>query len=363
MATIYDVARAAGVSPKTVSRVINDDAAVVEGTRAAVLQAIAKLGYVPSSAARAMRSNRSGLIGLITGGISQSPTGGEAGGLPDLLIVQGVMKALEASGKTLLISDTQGRADRVPDLIRTFAQHRVEGLIYVASYHRRVALPPTVGMPELVLANCYDDRGTTSVLPDDFRGQKALVAGLITRGHRRIAYLTLSADLEATRLRTQGYADALAEAGLGHDPALVLPADLSSPDSAAEAQLLWDVIDRMLGLTEPPTALCFGNDRMAVRAYGVLRSRGLTLPGDISLAGYDNYRTITETLLPPLTSVELPYLAMGIRAGDLLMARIRGEEIGTCNPHLVGGPVVWRESVTPGPSQVVNINSLGRRDA
>jgi LacI family transcriptional regulator len=362
LATIYDVARAAGVSPKTVSRVINADEPVAALTRAAVQDAIAELGYVPSSAARAMRSNCSGLIGLITGGISQSPTGGEPGGLPDLLIVQGVLRALEASGRTLLISDTLGRAERAPDLIRTFMQHRVEGLIYVASYHRRVSLPKLVGVPNVVLANCYDDHGAEAVLPDDYRGQRALVEGLIARGHRRIAYLTLSPALDATRLRAQGYADALAEAGLAFDPALVLPADLSTPDPVAEAQLLWDAIDRVLGLAEPPTVLCFGNDRMAVRAYGILRSRGLSLPADISLAGYDNYRTITETLLPTLTSVELPYLAMGIRAGDLLLARIRGGAGSAQPPHLVGGPVVWRDSVVPRPMQVTKISSLGRKD-
>ena len=111
--------------------------------------------------------------------------------------------------------------------------------------------------------------------------------------------------------------------------------------------MLWDAIDRVLGLAEPPTAICFGNDRMAVRAYGILRSRGLSLPADISLAGYDNYRIITENLLPTLTSVELPYMAMGLRAGDLLLAMIRGEAHSEPSPHLVGGPVVWRDFGRP----------------
>ncbi|MFV0358393.1 LacI family DNA-binding transcriptional regulator, partial [Tropicimonas sp.] len=88
MTTIYDVAKAAGVSPKTVSRVLNGDAPVNEKTRATVMKAMDRLGYVPSQAARMMRSNRSGIVGLITGAISRTPESTEATGLPDLLIVQ-----------------------------------------------------------------------------------------------------------------------------------------------------------------------------------------------------------------------------------------------------------------------------------
>ncbi|MEL6690474.1 MAG: LacI family DNA-binding transcriptional regulator, partial [Pseudomonadota bacterium] len=132
MATIYDVAKKAGVSPKTVSRVLNKDAVVSEKTRKAVGDAMDALGYVPSHAARTMKSNRSGLIGLITGAISNADDISTASGLPDLLIVQGAQRVIEKSNKTLLISDTGGRLDRVPDLIRTFQEHRVEGILYVA---------------------------------------------------------------------------------------------------------------------------------------------------------------------------------------------------------------------------------------
>ena len=360
MATIYDVARTAGVSPKTVSRVLNGDGPVGRKTRKLVEAAITELGYVPSSAARAMRSNRSGLIGLITGAISLTPTKVELSGLPDLFIVQGVQRAIEAAGMTLLISDTGGRSERVPQLMRTFAEHRVEGLIYVADYHRKVELPPMPGIRHLVLANGYDDRGTPCVLPDDRQGQYRLVSEAIARGHRRIAYLTLARSLDATRLRTQGYREALEAAGLAYDPALVIESDLPRPDSEAEAQLLWDAIDRVLALPEPPTLLCLGNDRMAMRAYGILRSRGLKLPDDISVAGYDNYRMLAETLFPPLTTVELPYAAMGVRAAQLLMARIQGETEITNEPQLVGGPVCWRESVATVRASHANVTELGR---
>ena len=113
MATIYDVARAAGVSPKTVSRVMNDEAPVNARTRELVEAAMSQLGYVPSSAARAMQCARTGLVGLVTGAISGPQAAGGAAGLPDLQIVHGIQQVLADHGMILLISDTGGRPDRI----------------------------------------------------------------------------------------------------------------------------------------------------------------------------------------------------------------------------------------------------------
>ncbi|SEV93371.1 transcriptional regulator, LacI family [Cognatiyoonia koreensis] len=360
MATIYDVARTAGVSPKTVSRVLNGDAPVKKHTKEAVNKAIAELGYVPSTAARAMRSNKSGLVGLITGAISLSPNRSENSGLPDLHIVQGIQRAMEVSGKTLLIADTGGQMDRVPQLIRTFEEHRVEGLLYVADHHRQVSLPPVSPTTKMVLANCFDDKGTPSVLPNDHQGQFNLVKSLIAKGHRRIAYLALSTQLVATGLRITGYKDALAAANIGFDPALLVPAEIDISEDDAGVQLLWDAIDRVLALPEPPTVICFGNDRMAMRAYGILRSRGVALPDDLSVAGYDGHRLITETLYPTLTSAELPYAAIGIRATELLLGMINGTADAPSKPILVGGPVTPGNSVKDLPAPIINLSSIGR---
>jgi len=352
MATIYDVAKTAGVSPKTVSRVLNGDAPVGKDTRKQVEKAMLSLGYVPSNAARMMRSSKSGLIGLITGAISTNPDPNEPKGLPDLLIVQGIQNVMSASGMTLMIADTGGRASRVPHLVRTFLEHRVEGLIFVADYHRRVELPEMPKDCPLILANCYDDFGTPAVLPDDQRGQHDLTARLIQSGHRRIAYLTLPREMDATRLRVQGYRQALSEAGLAYDPALVMTGFLNDRDRSAA--ILWDAIDRLLALPEPPTAFCCGNDEMAMRVYGILRTRGLRMPEDISVAGYDNHRAIAETLYPPLTTIELPYAAMGARAAEWLVSLIKSEPTLQTNPTLVSGPVSWRSSVTTLPDLDAN---------
>ena len=342
MATIYDVARLAGVSPKTVSRVLNADGPVGPDKREAVQAAMDQLGYVPSNAARMMRSARSGLVGLITGAISMAE-GSKPTGLPELVIVQGIQQAFSRTQMTLMIADTGGRLDRVPALVDTFLRHRVEGLIYVAEYHQEVRLPPIPAGTPLVLANCFDKVGTPAVLPDDRRGMLDLTRRLIAAGHQRIGYLTLFSTLPATILRSDGYRAALAEAGLPYDPALVSACELES--AAGETKLLWDAITRMRALPDPPTVFCCGNDKMALKVYGILRSRGLRIPEDISVAGYDNHRVIAETLFPPLTTVELPYKAMGARAAEMLLDAISGESRNDPGPHLVGGPVHWRASV------------------
>ena len=360
MATIYDVAREAGVSPKTVSRVLNGDAPVHQNTRARVEAAIVKLDFIRSHAARTMRSQRSGLIGIITGAISSSPNYGEPAGLPDIQIVQGAQRIFAQENLTTLISDTGGRQERVPELVQTLLEHRVEGLIYVAEYHQKVSFPKSAARNPLVLVNCYDDEGTPSVLPDDTNGHHNLIKGLIARGHRRIGYLTLPEQQAAQPLRLIGHKRALEEAGIGFDPALVIPAALMDPFH--EYDLLWDALDRLLALSNPPSVICCANDKMAMRIYGLLRERGLRVPEDISVAGYDDYSVIANYLHPGLSTVVLPYEAMGARAAQRLLRLIRGQtEPSETSTELVPGPPVWRGSVLELPEKIVDFQSKGRK--
>lgn len=360
MTTIYDVAREAGVSPKTVSRVLNDDAPVNQATRARVEAAIEKLGFVRSHAARTMRSQRSGLIGIITGAISTSPGMGEPAGLPDIHIVQGAQRIFAQENLTTLISDTGGRLDRVPDLVQTLLEHRVEGLLYVAEFHQKVSFPMRAAHDRVVMVNCFDDEGTASVLPDDENGQYTLVKGLIARGHARIGFLTLPEQQIAQSLRLAGHRRALSEAGIDFDPLLVIPAALLDPFH--EFDLLWDALDRLLTLPEPPTVICCGNDKMAMRVYGLLRDRGLRIPEQISVAGYDDYRIIAEHLHPGLSTMVLPYETMGARAAQRLLRMIRGQtKSGSTGPELVSGPPVWRDSVQSRTAAIIDFQSNGRK--
>ncbi len=360
VATIYDVAKAAGVSPKTVSRVLNGDAPVSQKTREAVQTAIAELGFVPSHAARSMKSNRSGLVGLITGAISNADEVASHAGLPELQIVQGAQSIISASGKTLLISDTGGRLDRVPDLVRTFQEHRVEGILYVADFHKPLEVTlPGKGIRK-VLVNCFDDAGTPAVVPDDEAGQYALTKSVLAAGHRRIAYLTLAEGQEATRLRRFGFRRALEEAGIAYDPTLVRATDLFG--RPGEHQLIWDALDQFFDRADPPTVLLCGNDRLAMAVYGILRKRGISVPEQVSVVGYDDHRLIAETLYPSLTTAELPYRAMGARAAQWLLDLIADPAAPDASePARVSGQVHLRDSLVAPSAQHDNIINLKGR--
>lgn len=353
MATIYDVAKAAGVSPKTVSRVMNGDAPVNQATREAVKQAMAALNYVPSSAARTMRSQRSGLIGMITGAISSTHHFEDAG-LPEIYLVQGAQRVIDQSNRTLLIADSGGQAERIPTLLQTFREHRVEGILYVAEYHREVSLPASLRDRPIVLVNCFDTQETPCVLPDDEGAQYALVDGLIRRGHQRIAYLTLPEHYVACDLRIAGYRRAHRDNGIAIDDGLVQVGAL--PSTTHEFDLLWDALDRVL--KAEPTVICCANDKMAMRVYGLLRDRGVSIPQQMSVAGYDDYRMIAEHLHPGLSSAELPYAAMGARAADKLLRIISGTtKPNEPNRELVSAPVAWRESVQTRDANVTQLSS------
>lgn len=346
MATIYDVAKRAGVSAKTVSRVLNGDAPVARKTRDAVEKAMAELEYIPSTAARSIKSQKSGLIGLVTGAISTAAETPDHAGLPEIHIVQGAQAVFEGSGKTLLISDTGGKSDRVPHLIRTFRQHRVEGLLYVADHHKQVDLHFPQGAMKVVLVNCLDSQGLPAVLPDDQNGQYELTKRVVKAGHRRIAYLTLGRSQLATKLRLKGFQAALKEGGVTFDPELVAPTEIFG--SPGEHQMIWDALDRFLRHKNPPTVICCGNDRLAMAVYGILRDRGVSVPDQVSVVGYDDHRLVSETLYPALTTAELPYNAMGARAAHLLLDMISNPEVAVPQaPVLVNGKVVERDSLRP----------------
>jgi len=356
MATIYDVAREAGVSPKTVSRVINGDVLVKAKTRQHVQETIGNLAYIPSNAARAMRSNKTGLVGLMTGAISTSATTPDVSGLPELFIIKSIQRVLSDAGITPLIADTGVDAARAATLVKTFAQHRVEALIYVADFHQQIELPDIPSNGPLLLVNCFDDAGTPCILPDDKAGQQALVNALIHAGHRRIGFITLAPDRIAHQRRLEGYRAALSSAGIPYDPDLVTAAGLHHA-GPQEVVLMGDAVSQFMSLKDRPTVLCCGNDRMAMQLYGILRSRGIAVPGDISVAGFDDYKMISETLYPPLTTVVLPYEEMGKRAGEALLNHLRGDDALFAEVISVHGPVVWRQSVTAQSQCVTNTQS------
>ncbi|MEX1056517.1 MAG: LacI family DNA-binding transcriptional regulator, partial [Natronospirillum sp.] len=199
MANIHDVAQLAGVSIKTVSRVINDEPSIRDSTRAKVEAAIAKLKYRPHAGARSMRSSKSGIIGMITGVLSATTHDPLESGLSSMHLVRAVQEACQQDGRILMIADSPGSPEKVANLLQTFQSHRVEGVIYAADHHRQVLFPHSESFP-LVLTNCFDAMHTPAVVPDDTQGQEIATRHLIEQGHRYLDYFGLPNNVVASRL-------------------------------------------------------------------------------------------------------------------------------------------------------------------
>ena len=210
MVTLREVAERAGVSIKTVSRIVNNDPAVRLETREAVLTHLKDMNYVPDQAARLMRSGASNVVGLMTDAVATTPYSVD--------IVRGAQAELKREHKTLLIANTDGDAELEAEYWRMFRAQKVAAVIYASMYHR----PQAMGHPDfndaIVLANCFSREGDrASIIPDDEAGGYAQAAHLLKLGHRRIGIITLNPTIEATILRGRGMRRAFRDAGVSYD--------------------------------------------------------------------------------------------------------------------------------------------------
>jgi len=336
---IRTVAARAGVSIKTVSRVLNDPSTVAAETRARVEAAAEELNFVPDQRARAFRSGRSGTIGFLTDVIATTPYSVD--------IIRGVEDALAERGLSLLIGNTDNRMGGLPTILRAFRGSRVEGIVYAAMYHREANdFGAGISGPS-VLVNCFTTVARVpTVLPDDEEGGRLVGRHLLDLGHRRIGFLMLWPEIAAMHLRRAGLAHACREAGASLRDDLVVagqngtaPFDPSVAFAAARA---------LLSRRDRPTAVFCGNDEMALQVYNAAAELGLSIPSDLSVVGFDDYRLFSEGLRPALTTVALSYQRMGKIAADILLDSIAGEP-APAEVVRVQGPLVVRRSTAPLP--------------
>ncbi|WP_420632398.1 LacI family DNA-binding transcriptional regulator [Candidatus Leptofilum sp.] len=333
MTTIKDVAKRAGVSFKTVSRVLNDDTAVRDSTRAKVMEAVKELDYRPNMMARSLRSQRTHTIGFISDEIGTSPFAGN--------MLQGAQdRAWEQ--EILLLSINTGRD---PDLkktaVETLLDRQVDGIVYAAMYHRAVNPPAAIYTTPSVLLDCYvEDNSLPSVVPDEHLGGYTATQHLINRGYRKIAMINHDGQLPASTGREAGYRQALLEAGIQFNPLWIIR-NQSRMDGGYRAanQLIQQVPDI-------EAVFCF-HDRMAMGVYQALNERQIKIPNDIAIVGFDNEPDFAEYFRPPLTTLELPHYEMGRWAVNHLIELIANpNEQFAANKHKKTWecPLIVRES-------------------
>jgi LacI family transcriptional regulator len=305
VSTIHDVAEKAGVSIKTVSRVMNDPASVSIKTRSRIEQAMQLLDFAPSAAARSMRGRPTDLVAVIAEHLTTTPDSSE--------IIKGIQSVCEQLGKMLLIGETGGSAATANRLVADMRARRVEAIMYATPFHAPVSLEPIFGATPAVLANCFETPARfPQIVPDDEGGGYAAAELVLRAGHRKIAFLQLIEGMVATKLRMQGFRRAMREHGVTPHEEWLLHGAAPIPD--AEFSHLREAIDRLFAKAERPTAILCGNDKMAMRVIFILQHRGLRVPEDVSVVGFDDFRLISEALDPALTTVALPYREMGALA-------------------------------------------------
>jgi LacI family transcriptional regulator, galactose operon repressor len=336
--TIQDIARLAGVSRGTVSRVLNHSPAVSDETRLRVHEVIEQLNYLPSFSARHMRTDSSNLVGfgLITDEVITTPYAVD--------MIRGAQETLWAQGKVMLVINAGYGTDMTEASLEALLERRVEGIIYATMYHRAVELSPRLSQVPVVLANCFAaDRSLPSVVPDEFAGGYHAAQVLLAKGHRRIAFINLGdpgldvpPPLPASSGRLAGYRQALAEYDVPYEAALVKYTNQSP-------QTNYNLTLEFMQSPHPPTAIFCGNDRTAMGCYGALSTLGLRIPDDVAVVGFDNQKSIADGLWPPLTTVQLPHYEMGKWAVEYLMSG-KGD-LDQPIQHKVDCPLVERQSV------------------
>lgn len=338
--TIEDVARAAGVSAMTVSRVINQGRNVRESTRAAVLEAVERLNYSPNTAARSLAAGEVTHIGLLYANPS-------AGYLAQFLI--GALHAARSAGVHLVIESCESEdADEQAEVTRRFATSDVEGVVLpppLSESQPILAELEAMQIPVVTVAMGAPRPESLNVRIDDHAAAMEMTRYLLELGHRTFGFIKGHPNIVASHDRFRGFCDALSEAGLDPDKAAVEQGYFSYRSGLIAG-------DRILSQSEPPTAIFASNDDMAAATMSVAHRRGLNVPEDLSIVGFDD-TAIATSVWPELTTVKQPISAMAEAALELLITDLRRRRTGA--PHkfaerVLSHALIIRESSGPPPA-------------
>ncbi len=308
--TLEMVAAAAGVSPSTVSRILNGTAVVSDDKRTAVDDAIARLGFVPNPVARGLAGGRTLSVGVVTQAIDSPFYGGSMRGIED---------ELTRAGYSPLFVSGHWSAANEARCIDTLRSRRVDGIIVLTGRLSDAALAAHARQqPVVVTGRSLKAPGLYALNFDNFEGGRLATHHLLSLGHRRIGFISGDPRHPDSKERLRGYRSALEAAGLPFDPALVVPGQYTE-DSGRQA------VERLLDSGEAFTALFAANDQMAFGAGLALHRRRLRVPDDVSLVGFDDLAS-AQFFIPPLSTVHHPLYELGQLAATSMLQLLAGEE-------------------------------------
>lgn len=359
--TIRDVARAAGVSVATVSRVVNGTDVVKAETRLRVEAEVARLRYSPNAAARSLITNRTNTIGVV---------------LPDIWgeyfseVIHGIDLTARQAGYHVLVSSSHSDVAETRDVLRTM-HGRVDGVIVMSpnASPRELegCLPPS--LPVVFLNSAPGVALQPALNVDNRGGARAMVTHLLDLGHRRLAFVTGPASNYDAAERRRGCRDALRAARMAPDSVIEMEGDFGEESGQATGEAILRVSPR-------PTAIFAANDSMAIGVLSALRRAGVRVPEEIAVAGFDDI-PIARFASPPLSTVRLDIRTLGERALARLLTEVSGEGASHAVREVLPIRLVLRESTggrgadsTTGPPRAAivshpasNIPSVRRRKA
>jgi LacI family transcriptional regulator len=307
-ATIKDVAREAGVSYSTVSRVLNDYQHVKSEKREQVIDAMKRLGYVANPQARSLVSGRSQVLGLLVHDLGNAYTAE---------IIHGIEETLVANGYELMLYTTHRQKNKEAIFVNTLTYGLIDGLLLLLPLNPGGYLENLQDQrfPYVVIDHQGFDDSSPAVVATNWQGAYDATCYLIELGHRKIGFVAGTPEMSSAVERLDAYKVALTAHGIGFRPDLVQNGDFKQHPGYVAANALLDLAD-------PPTAIFAANDLSAMGVCEAIRSRGLHIPEDMSVIGFDD---IPEARLmhPPLTTVRQPLIDMGRLATRMLLEHIQ----------------------------------------
>jgi len=310
MSTIEDVAKLAGLSRTTVSRVINNHPYVSEDKRKLVMEAMKQLGYVPNSSARSLRSQKTDVIALFVPRIMNP-------------FFSQLVEAMEISaaehGYQLIICQTRYSPEKELNYMNLLKTKQVDGVILASIQNDWKVLEPFLQYGPIVLCNEFDEQANVpSVMLDQVHGGYIATKHLLEQGHRRIAYCRGSTRSNVASHREIGFRKALAEYGLEFDEQYAFRDAFHSEDGRR-------VFHQMMALPTPPTAVFTGSDEVAAGIISEANKHGCRIPEQLAVVGFDN-QEITELIEPSITTVHQPVDKMAQKALEVMIDKIHSRK-------------------------------------
>lgn len=310
--TIYDVAAAAHVSTATASKALNDTGRMSVETRERIRRVAQELGFRPNALARSLTRKRSFTVGLLTD---------DTYGRFTLPVMAGISEGLIDHGVSVFLCTVEDNPDLAKIHVDALLDKQIDGIIATG---KRIDKPLAVDLSHLSVPVVYaltaGPADSVTLVPDDLQGALQAVEHLIAQGRRRIAHVTGPESFRVVQERALAYTQALDAAGLAAARPGIMPGSWSERWGHEAVASLWSGEER-------PDGIFCGNDQIARGVVDALRERGIDVPRDVSVVGFDNWEIVAEQTRPPLTTVDMNLKELGRQAGLALVRLVNGEAV------------------------------------